>query len=238
MVEGMAALDWYDVLARLAMAAFLGALLGLEREVDGQEAGLRTHLLLALGAALFGSASVGAFTDFTAAQADTNVQVDVTRIASYVPAGVGFIGGGVILKHVGMVKGITTAASLWCTAAVGLVAGLGFWIAAIGGTLLGLFALAGLKPASRLAGRLARKRTAAIVVELQPGSELRGVVSLIDELGRQNLKQLLIGSGQIGGTTEIRAEFWDAPDTELLAGLLDRLGQQAEVRAVFPANRP
>ncbi|MGB0115114.1 MAG: MgtC/SapB family protein, partial [Ilumatobacteraceae bacterium] len=117
-------------------------------EVDGQDAGLRTHLLLALGAALFGAVSVGAFDQFVGDPADTNVRIDVTRIASYVAAGIGFIGGGAIIKHRGAVSGITTATSLWTAAAVGLAVGVGFWVAAVTATVIALTALLGLKPFS------------------------------------------------------------------------------------------
>jgi putative Mg2+ transporter-C (MgtC) family protein len=138
-----------DLIGRLLLAALLGGLLGAERELDGQDAGFRTHVLLALGAALFGAVSVGAFDDFVASSSDTNVRVDVTRVASYVAAGIGFLGGGAILKHRGTITGITTAASLWTTAAVGLAAGLGFWVGALTTALLAFLALRVLKPLSK-----------------------------------------------------------------------------------------
>lgn len=232
MIEGMLALEWYDVIARLLLAALLGALLGFEREIDGHEAGLRTHALLALGAAIFGVTSVGAF-DSAITDGDTNVQVDVTRIASYVAAGVGFIGGGVILKHAGMVTGITTATSLWCGAAVGLASGLGLWPAAVGGTAIALFALVGLRPLNRLAARIARGRTDALVVQLEPGADATDVVRLLGELGRRNIRQLQVGSGETGGATEIRAEFWSTPDTGVVSLLIDRLAQQDTIRSVY-----
>jgi putative Mg2+ transporter-C (MgtC) family protein len=149
-----------EVIARLVVAAVLGGLLGAERELDGQDAGLRTHLLLSLGASLFGVISVGAFSAFIVDPADANVRVDVTRIASYVAAGIGFIGGGAIVKYRGSVSGITTATSLWTTAAVGLAVGVGFWIAAVTATVLSLVALRGLKPLSNLLARHSQKSAA------------------------------------------------------------------------------
>lgn len=137
-----------DLLGRLVLAALLGGLLGAERELDGQDAGFRTHLLLALGAGLFGAVSVGAFDGFIDDSGDTNVRVDVTRVASYVAAGIGFIGGGAILKHRGTITGVTTATSLWTTAAVGLAAGLGFWLGALATAALALIALWALQPFS------------------------------------------------------------------------------------------
>jgi putative Mg2+ transporter-C (MgtC) family protein len=148
-----------DVVGRLLLAALLGGLLGVERELDGQDAGFRTHLLLALGAGLFGALSVGAFSSLVADPSETNVQIDVTRVASYVAAGIGFIGGGTILKHRGSVTGITTAASLWTAAATGLAAGLGFWVGAVATCVIAIGALRGLKP---LSNWLARHGTASL----------------------------------------------------------------------------
>ncbi len=146
-----------EVIGFLVLATLLGGILGVERELDGQDAGLRTHLLLCLGAALFGLISVGAFSGFVADPDVSNVRIDVTRVASYVAAGIGLIGGGTIHKHRGTVTGITTATSLWTTAAVGLAVGLGFWVGAVTATILAVVALRGLKPLSNRLGR--RDRT-------------------------------------------------------------------------------
>lgn len=126
-----------DVVIRLTVATGLAAVMGLQREFDGHDAGVRTHALLAGGAALFGAISVGAFGEAVTGDA-TNVRVDVTRIASYVAAGIGFLGGGVIVKKDGRAHGLTTAASLWSAAAIGLAAGLGFWVGAVTATALSL----------------------------------------------------------------------------------------------------
>ena len=149
--------DGWTALFRLLLAAACGGLVGIEREADGQDAGLRTHMLLALGAAMFGLVSVGGFNDHIRPSASTNVQVDVTRVASYVAAGVGFIGGGAILKHRTGVSGLTTAASLWVAAAAGVACGVGLWVAPLAAVAITVVALVVLKPASRwLAGRRAR----------------------------------------------------------------------------------
>jgi putative Mg2+ transporter-C (MgtC) family protein len=121
------------VTIRLVVALVLSALIGLEREAGGKAAGLRTHMLVGLGSALFivvlseAGASAG----------------DLTRIVQGVAAGIGFIGGGVILKLEGerRVKGLTTAASIWLTSAVGIAAGAGKSGAAIVGIILSLWVL-------------------------------------------------------------------------------------------------
>src|SRR5215207_7606271 len=123
-------LDHSTTLGRLAVALGLGALIGLQREIDGHDAGVRTHALLTLGSALFGALSVGAFSAFDRIREETNIQVDVTRIASYLVAGVGFLAGGAIIKRGDRVKGLTTAASLWVSAGIGLACGLGFFFGA------------------------------------------------------------------------------------------------------------
>ena len=147
-------LDAAVVLGRLAGATGLGLLLGIDRELDGHEAGARTHALIALGAAVFGAISVGAFGQFAVVGKPVNVTVDVSRVASYVAAGVGFIGAGTILKTGNHIKGLTTAASLWIAAAVGLAAGLGLWSAAVAGALLAFAALVADRPIGWLSARL------------------------------------------------------------------------------------
>jgi putative Mg2+ transporter-C (MgtC) family protein len=139
--------EW-ETVARLGVACVLGGALGIEREVQGHEAGLRTHMLLSLGAAVFALASVTGFDAFIE-DAPTNVRVDPGRIASYVAAGVGFIGGGAILKRDDHVRGLTTAASLWVAAAIGVTCGLGLWLIPLVAAGFALVSLAILRPLSR-----------------------------------------------------------------------------------------
>lgn len=112
-----------DVAARLLVSALLGAGIGFEREIHSHPAGMRTHLLVSLGAAAFTAIGDVGFRAGTGGGA-----VDPTRIAAQVVTGIGFLGGGAILKYGTTVKGLTTAASLWATAAVGMAAGAGQWL--------------------------------------------------------------------------------------------------------------
>ena len=114
-----------EVAVRLLAALVLGALVGAEREATDQPAGLRTHIAVCLGAALFGVVSTLGFTEFAARRASTNFQVDVTRVASQVVVGIGFLGAGMIFRQGTAVRNLTTAASLWVVAAIGLAAGVG-----------------------------------------------------------------------------------------------------------------
>jgi putative Mg2+ transporter-C (MgtC) family protein len=118
-----------DVLLSLGAAALLGGVVGLERELRGRWAGLRTHMLVSMGAALFVA---------------TSPATDVTRVIQGVAAGVGFIGAGTILKLTERVevKGLTTASSIWLAAAVGTAAGMHLYLLAVSGSFLSVAILA------------------------------------------------------------------------------------------------
>ena len=152
--------DWemlIDVIERLGAAILLGGLVGLEREVHRQPAGLRTHMMVALGAALFTSASLR-LTPGRSPLLDPAVAADVSRVIQGITAGIGFLGAGTILKLTDRleVKGLTTASSIWLAAAVGTVAGLGLYGLALVGTAFSLIVLAVLRPLEK---RFERNRT-------------------------------------------------------------------------------
>jgi putative Mg2+ transporter-C (MgtC) family protein len=133
--EGKTLHSELDLAGHLVAALVLGGVIGLERELAGEAAGLRTHMMVALGAAVLGLVSVHGFHDFARPRAETNFQVDVSRVASNVVIGIGFLGTGALLKDGTSIRGLTTAASLWVTAAVGLAAGLGAYLVAVTATL-------------------------------------------------------------------------------------------------------
>ena len=118
--------------ARLLLAALLGALVGLEREIHDHPAGMRTHLLVSLGSAAFTVLSIAAF---AAPGADPG------RIAAQIVSGIGFLGAGAILKEGATIRGLTTAASLWATAAVGMAAGSGAWLIGVTVTAIAIVSL-------------------------------------------------------------------------------------------------
>src|SRR6516225_10860021 len=121
-------------------ALVMGAVLGLERQYQGHPAGLRINALVSVGAALFVSVS----TLFSGIPG-----VDPTRITAYVVAGIGFLGGGVIIREGLNVRGMNTAATLWCTAAIGVLCGLGYPLEALLGTGIVLLAHLALRPVSQ-----------------------------------------------------------------------------------------
>lgn len=152
-----ASLGWDDVAVRLILALALGSLIGLQRELDNKDAGARTHMLLALGASIFGVVSVGGFDEFIAVRSSTNVVVDVSRVASYVAPGVGFLCGGTILKRREGVQGLTTAGSLWVVAAAGLACGVGLIEVALIGAVLSFLTLIADRPLSWLANHMSTR---------------------------------------------------------------------------------
>jgi putative Mg2+ transporter-C (MgtC) family protein len=151
-------LDDTTVALRLGLAFAFGTVLGVERELRGQAAGLRTHLLVCLGSCLFTLASLyaGIAIEGQTGGAGDPLRADITRIASQVVVGIGFLGGGAILHHGTTVRGLTTAANLWLTASVGLSVGLGFTFAAAFTVGLALVVLAALRPVERFIARLRR----------------------------------------------------------------------------------
>jgi putative Mg2+ transporter-C (MgtC) family protein len=122
-------MDWV-IIVQVVLATLLGAAIGIEREIGAQPAGLRTHMLVALGAALF----------TLAGDADA-FGADPTRVAAQVVTGIGFLGGGAIFKEGVNIRGLTTAGSLWVTAAIGLAVGLRHWLAAVAATVLAMIVL-------------------------------------------------------------------------------------------------
>ncbi len=125
-------------IARVLLAFILGGIVGFERERVRRPAGLRTHMLVSAGSACFTVASVYGFDGLGAAS-------DPSRLAAQIITGIGFLGAGAIFRTGSMVRGLTTASSIWITAAIGIVAGLGmFWLALLT-TLLTWFALSILK---------------------------------------------------------------------------------------------
>lgn len=147
-----------DVATRMLVAAVFGAMIGLEREVHGHQAGVRTHMLVSLGSAVFTVLSIYGFPQTPGAGS-----TDPSRISAQIVTGIGFLGAGAIVKFGTNIRGLTTAASLWVVAAIGLSAGTGSYFVAAVGTAL---AMVSLWPVHRLVGRLELSGGRAVRVRL------------------------------------------------------------------------
>ena len=169
-----------DVVVRLLVAVALGAAVGVERELSGQTAGLRTHIAVCVGAALFGVVSTIGFLEYQDMRTGV-MRADVTRVASNVVVGVGFLGAGMIMKRRnGEVANLTTAASIWTVAAVGLAAGVGDVGTASVAAVLTLVYLAALRPARRWLEEVAASSHCSVAVTLAAGADPEEVVRRID----------------------------------------------------------
>src|SRR6059058_6311856 len=168
-------LHWGEALVRLALAAVLGGAVGFERELREREAGLRTHMLVAIGSALFTIVSAYGFHEFLTS-GQSVVRADPTRIAAQIVTGIGFLGAGAIIRQGLSIRGLTTAATLWVVAAVGLAAGAGYYSVAVITTALVLIALYPLRIiAYKILSRF-RPEDGRLLVELPSGAPLGDVI--------------------------------------------------------------
>jgi putative Mg2+ transporter-C (MgtC) family protein len=178
LVAELPTLGWDETLVRLLVAAALGGAIGLERELDEKAAGLRTHLLVSVGAALFTLVGAYGFREFFE---DSTVSFDPSRVAAGIVTGIGFLGAGVIFRQGFTVRGLTTAASLWLVAAIGVAAGAGYWEGALIATV---GALVSLRPLEWLKERMIPQRgPTRLVVELVEGASSGEVLTALERLG-------------------------------------------------------
>jgi len=210
----------------MIIAAILGAAIGLEREIHEHPAGMRTHLLVSLGSAIFTVLSIYGFARVgTGSVAPT---VDPTRIAAQIVSGIGFLGAGAILKYGTSIRGLTTAASLWTAAAIGMAAGAGEWIIAAVGTFIVIFSL---WPLNALVERIHRPGARSIKLRLEVGRleavgdvsrlladrrvEIAGINSQRTGKGRYEV-ELELRMPQAAHPQDVLAAITQIPDVELL----------------------
>jgi putative Mg2+ transporter-C (MgtC) family protein len=175
-------LGWVEILLRVGLAAGLGGAIGFERELRERQAGLRTHMLVSVGAALFTLVSAYAWTDWRFST-EEGLVFDPTRIAAQVVTGIGFLGAGAIIRQGLSVRGLTTAATLWVVAAIGMATGAGYYAAAAITTVLVLFSLWPLRVAAhRVSGRL-RPEEGRLAVELGAGASAVSVLAAVERVG-------------------------------------------------------
>ncbi|MDQ7908761.1 MgtC/SapB family protein [Phytohabitans sp. ZYX-F-186] len=224
-------MDWTELVLRLGIAAVGGAALGLERQIGGHHAGFRTHTLVALGACLFTLAGAYGFTDL-----HPGPTIDPARIAAQVVSGIGFLGAGAILRDGASVRGLTTAATLWISAALGLAAAAGAYTAAAATAVLVLAVLSVLRTVRALARRISGSRD-TLTIEYQRGHGTLGpLIRALDEAqARVRTIQIhdtgLDDPDPVAGIrrVEIRLHARHQPS---LATIVDVIGQRPEVLTV------
>jgi putative Mg2+ transporter-C (MgtC) family protein len=215
----------WEILVRLAAAAALGGVIGIERELREREAGFRTHMLVSVGAALFTLVSAYAWGDFAFSQA-SGVTFDPTRIAAQIVTGIGFIGAGAIIRQGLSVRGLTTAATLWMVAAIGMACGAGFYWAAVIATAI---ALVGLGPLRFVSKRmLDRPQRRELEVELDANASAAPVLAALEQLGVSVASFSIVASGD----GRRMACAIDLPSVEASESVVLRLGELPEVSGV------
>lgn len=176
-----------EMLSRLLMAILLGSVIGFERERLNWAAGLRTHMLVCVGACLMMLVSAFGFADVLGSK---DVVLDPSRVAAQVVSGIGFLGAGSILLRGEVVRGLTTAASLWSVAGVGLAVGGGIYTPAIGATVIILVILAGIKPLERRF--ISTRQQRSIQLSAQRGSVSFDTVHRALGSGSVRVKQFVV----------------------------------------------
>jgi putative Mg2+ transporter-C (MgtC) family protein len=218
-----------ELALRLLLAAALAGVIGIERELTDQPAGFRTHILVGLGAALFAVISAYGFETIAGEGPAAVVRADVTRVASQIVVGIGFLGGGAIVKYGATVRGLTTAASLWITAAIGTAIGIG--MLAIGGvaTVVALAAIIGLRPIRRLIRRRSIDRERFVVT----GDERLDLSSLVEPLRDRDVTirevQMRFDDDQDQRTIRLDVRTSDGTPPEQIA---EELGRRPHVASV------
>src|SRR5215211_8112395 len=216
-----------QIVLRLVLAAVLGGLVGVERERLEWAAGMRTHALVSLGSALFMVVSIFGFSDILAEQ---HVILDPSRVAAQVASGIGFIGAGTIILRREIVKGLTTAASIWAVAAVGLAVGGGMFVASVAATVLALTILVLAKPVKT---RLFPNRKARFVtLVIDQNTSLAHLRSEIEATNLQ-LDRIVVRPGPTQDQDNAELVLAKGSDERDLLSLTDKLRR---VSGVYEVN--
>jgi putative Mg2+ transporter-C (MgtC) family protein len=208
LLSAVPTLGWDDNLFRLGLAAVLGGAIGFERELREREAGLRTHMLVCMGSALFTIVSAYGFHEFLVAGGQI-VRADPTRIAAQIVTGIGFLGAGAIIRQGLSVRGLTTAATLWLVAAIGMATGAGYWDAALITTFGALLILGPLRTVAYRGLVRFRPALHRLLVEIPAGGS---PAPIIDAIERQRGRVVSLEVAQEGDRRSV------AVDVELATG--------------------
>ena len=223
-------LDNFDLITRLLLSAALGSLIGFERERLTWAAGLRTHMLVCVGSCLVMIVSAYGFADLLHQE---HVVLDPSRIAAQVVSGIGFLGAGSILLRGEIIRGLTTAASLWSVAAIGLAVGGGLYVAAVASTVIILVILAGVKP---LEERYRASRQ-SVQIQLQAERGSMSIETLTAALGHRarQVRQFIVQQSEMADFDEITIVFSRMSQRDAREAI-DHLKRLPTVRNVRDSN--
>lgn len=214
------------MLFKLLLATVLGGAIGLERELAGKPAGLRTNILICIGAVLFMQLSIDvAEIGFSA---DGHPYGDTTRIAAQIVSGIGFLGAGAILHSEGAVIGLTSAATVWVVAAIGAAIGAGSYTIALGSTALIMLVLVGLRPVE--ARLLTKRRRVHATIRVKPEASYSAVEKIITDRGLH-----VTGSRSFEHDTDRAFELDLVGSTSQIEGLAEKLRGDSNVISVHIA---
>jgi putative Mg2+ transporter-C (MgtC) family protein len=223
-------LPYADTLLRLFLAAVLGSLIGFERERLLWAAGIRTHMLVCVGACLFMIVSAYGFGSVLG----PNVVLDPSRVAAQVVSGIGFLGAGAILARGEIVKGLTTAASIWTVAAIGLAVGGGLYFAAAVSTAVILAILAGVKPLEELYRE--RNQSCRLVIEAAHGALTPELVKKTLGVRTSQIKRLVVNAKEATEIDEVTLILSRVASRETQS-IADKLQSLPNVRQVSIVTR-
>lgn len=219
----------WETLARLAIAAVLGSVIGLERQRKDGPAGLRTHMLVCLGSTLVMLVSAFGFEDILGHPA---VVLDPSRIAAQVISGIGFLGAGTIFfLRPRIVRGLTTAAGLWTVAAIGLAVGAGLYLAAVATTSIVLLILAAIKPLEKKMVRPRKNLIITVPLDIAR-ADLVGVQAILRKYSI-GPSEIHLSPGENDGEYQLRVNTGNEMDTRQMLSLLSELNG---VSGVHPAT--
>jgi putative Mg2+ transporter-C (MgtC) family protein len=221
-------ISWADVALRLVAAAALTGAVGLERELRERAAGLRTHMLVGVGSALFTLVSAYGFNAFLHSGANV-VRADPSRIAAQIVTGIGFLGAGAIIRQGFSIRGLTTAAGLWVAAAIGMAVGAGYWAAALIGTGVVLVGLGPLRLAEGWVLARRRREAGSLEIDLRPEQPLAPVLSVL-EGKRAGVRRIQLEEEEAGRELRIEVRMPAGVSGRDLVEELTRLDEVTAVR--------
>jgi putative Mg2+ transporter-C (MgtC) family protein len=218
-----------DILLRLLTAAILGSIIGFERERLLWSAGIRTHMVVCVGACLIMIVSAFGFADTLTSR---NVVLDPSRVAAQVVSGIGFLGAGAILARNEIVRGLTTAASIWTVAAIGLAVGGGLYFAAAASTAIIIGILAGIKPLEE--AYRARNQSCRLKIDAAPGSLNPDQLKHALKVRTGQIKRFLVSPN---GEAEEITVLLTKVSSQDIKQFVEKLGELDGVHSVNVADR-